>query len=104
MRKKNDLLLDRLEQTIGDLKRQYDIFFNGGSQRWPEKAHADLQRQLDAAMNLQSLNYAQRYRLNALISRFSLLGGLWRRTLRKIEEGTKPAFGMRKGRVDDNSH
>jgi hypothetical protein len=103
MRKKNDILLDRLEQAINDLRLQYDIFFNGGSERWPEKAHADLQRELNVAMNLQSLDYAQRYRLNSLVSRLSLLGDLWRRNLRKIEQGTKPAFGVRKGRVEDKS-
>jgi hypothetical protein len=104
MRKKHDLLLDRLDQAINELKLQYDIFFNGGSERSPEKAHNDLQREFNAAMNLQSLDYAQRFRLNSLVSRFSLLGNMWRRNLRKIEQGTKPAFGLRKGRVDNKSN
>ena len=103
MRKKNDLLLDRIEAAINDLKLQYDIFFNGGSEQWPEKAHADLQREIDRTMNIQSLDYAQRYRLNALLSRLSAYGDLWRRNIVKLEQGRKPAFGVRRGRFEENS-
>ncbi len=103
MRKKNDLTLDRIEIAIADLKVQYDIFFNGGADQWPESAHEELQREIDRAMNIQSLDYAQRFRLNSLASRLSAFGELWRRNIVRLEQGRKPAYGTRKGRFDNNS-
>jgi len=103
MRKKNDLILDRIEIALTDLKLQYDIFFNGGADQWPERQHAELQREIDRLMNLQTLDYAQRYRLTSLGMRLSAYGDLWRRNILKLEQGRKPAYGVRKGRFENNS-
>ena len=95
MRKKNDVLLDGLENSINQLKVQYDIFFNGGSEQPPQKAHDALALEIDRAMNLK-LDYAQRFRLTSLASRLHAYGELWRRNVRMVEQGIKPAYGIRK--------
>ena len=40
--KKDDQLLDRFEESINKLKLEYDIFFNGGADQFPQKHHEEL--------------------------------------------------------------
>ena len=92
MRKQNDVFLDRLEDSINRLKLDYDIFFNGGVERWPQPAHDALNLELKRLFNIQSYTYAQRFRLNSLATRLSVYNDLWQRNLRAIEQGRKPGF------------
>ncbi|MGB7210836.1 MAG: hypothetical protein WBD27_19430 [Pyrinomonadaceae bacterium] len=77
-----DKQLVRLEDDIRKLKIDFDIYFNGTSKRPPLEARARLESYIKRISDNRSMSYAQRYQLNALISRFTSYRELWRRTLR----------------------
>ena len=77
-----DKQLGKLEDDVRRLKIEFDIFFNGAVKRPPLEARARLESQIKRLMDNRSLSYAQRYKLNTLIARFTSYRELWRRTLR----------------------
>ncbi len=77
-----DKQLIRLEDDIRKLKIDFDIYFNGTSKRPPLESRARLESFIKRISDNRNMTYAQRYQLNALISRFSSYRELWRRTLR----------------------
>jgi len=81
-----DKELGRMEDNIRRLKIEFDIFFNGAAKRPPLEARARLESQIKRLMDNRSLTYAQRFRLNALVSRFTSYRELWRRLLRSKGE------------------
>jgi hypothetical protein len=91
--KPNDLGLDRFEQSINQLKLQYDVFFNGGTEKIPERLHQSVNLESKRLFNIQSMTYAQSFRLNTLAGRLSSFNELWQRNLRMREQGRKPAYG-----------
>ena len=74
--------LAKLEDDVRKLKIDFDIFFNGAAKRPPLEARARLESHIKRLMDNRSLSYAQRYKLNSLVARFSSYRELWRRTLR----------------------
>lgn len=72
----------RLEDGIRKLKIDFDIFFNGAAKRPPLEARARLESQIKRISDDRTMTYGQRYRLNALVSRFTSYRELWRRTLK----------------------
>ena len=68
---------------------EYDIFFNGGSDQFPQQAHEAVENEVKRFFDVQSLSYAQRFRLNSLASRLSEYNDLWKRNVRAIEQGRK---------------
>ncbi len=93
--KRNDQLLDRLEDSIKRLKLEFDIFFNGGSDHFPQKLHEQMDWEIKRLYNIRALTYAQSFRLNTLATRFRVYNDLWQRNLRLLEQGRKPAYGVR---------
>lgn len=77
-----DKQLGRLEDDIRKLKIDFDIYFNGSSKRPPLEARARLESFIKRITDNRQMTSAQRYQLNALISRFTSYRELWRRTLR----------------------
>ena len=77
-----DKQLGKLEDDVRRLKIEFDIFFNGAVKRPPLEARARVESHIKRMMDNRSLSYAQRYKLNSLISRFTSYRELWRRTLR----------------------
>ena len=77
-----DKQLGRLEDDIRKLKIDFDTYFNGSSKRPPLEARARLESFIKRISDNRQMTYAQRYQLNALISRFTSYRELWRRTLR----------------------
>ena len=75
-----------LEEDIRKLKIDFDIYFNGGSKRPPLEARARLEANLKRISDDRNLTYAQRYQLNAVVSRFTSYRELWRRYLKKRGE------------------
>ncbi len=93
MKKPNDVLLDRFEESMNKLRAEYEVFFNGGNDVLPQKTHNSVNLELRRLHNHQSFTSAQSFRLNALASRLSTLNGTWKRTLRMIDEGHKTRGG-----------
>lgn len=77
-----DKQLGKLEDDIRRLKIDFDIFFNGAVKRAPLEARARLESQIKRLLDNRALSYAQRYKLNSMVSRFTSYRELWRRTLR----------------------
>lgn len=77
-----DKQLMRLEDDIRKLKIDFDIYFNGATKRPPLEARARLESYIKRVSDNRNLSYAQRYQLNALMSRFTSYRELWRRTLK----------------------
>jgi hypothetical protein len=76
-----DKSIGKMEEDIRRLKIDFDIFFNGAVKRPPLEARARLESQLKRLMDTRNLSYAQRYKLNVLVARFTSYRELWRRTL-----------------------
>jgi len=72
----------RLEDAIRKLKIDFDIYFNGSAKRPPLEARARLEANIKRIADDRGLSYAQRYKLTALISRFTSYRELWRRSLK----------------------
>ena len=72
----------RLEDAIRKLKIDFDIYFNGASKRPPLEARARLEANIRRISDDRTLNYAQRYKLTTLVSRFTSYRELWRRGLK----------------------
>ncbi len=81
-----DKQLGKVEDDIRRLKIEFDIFFNGAVKRPPLEARARLESQIKRLLDNRHLSYAQRYRLNGLVGRFTSYRELWRRTLRSKGE------------------
>jgi hypothetical protein len=77
-----DKSIGKLEDDIRRLKIEFDIFFNGAVKRPPLEARARLEAQIKRLLDNRGLSYAQRYKLNGLVARFTSYRELWRRTLR----------------------
>ena len=77
-----DKELSNIEDAIRKLKIDFDIYFNGNAKRPPLEARARLESQIKRISDNRSLSYAQRYRLSAIVSKFTSYRELWRRTLR----------------------
>jgi len=77
-----DKQLVKVEDDIRRLKIEFDIFFNGAVKRPPLEARARLESQIKRLLDNRGLSYAQRYKLNSLVARFTSYRELWRRTLR----------------------
>lgn len=85
-----DEQLTRLEEDLRKLKIEFDIFFNGATKRPPY----DMKNRVDTVFKRLSddrtLTYAQRFRYNTLMARFTAFRELWRRTMQGREEGRDP--------------
>ncbi len=77
-----DQQVERLEEDVRKLKIDFDIYFNGGTKRPPLEARARLEANMKRIADDRNLTYAQRYRFNAVISRFTSYRELWRRILK----------------------
>jgi hypothetical protein len=77
-----DKQLGKLEDAVRRLKIDFDIFFNGAVKRPPLEARARLESQIKRISDNRAMTYAQRYKLNGLVSRFTSYREHWRRTLR----------------------
>lgn len=74
--------LERLEEDIRRLKIDFDIYFNGGRKKPPQREKASLEARIKRINGNRDLSFAHRYKLNNLISRYTSFRELWRRRLK----------------------
>jgi hypothetical protein len=79
--------LTRVEEDIRRLKIEFDVYFNGGSKRAPYDTKLRVESLLKRLGDDRTLNFAQRYLLNSLQTRYASFRELWRRMLQDREEG-----------------
>ena len=80
--------LSKLEDDLRRLKIEYEVYFNGSSDRPPR----DLVYRVETFIkrytaDLSDLNFGQRYKLNALAQKYAVQNSLWKRRLMEKEEG-----------------
>ncbi|MCH8266929.1 MAG: hypothetical protein IH846_05400 [Acidobacteria bacterium] len=81
--------LFHLEESLRRLKIEFDIYFNGGSQRPPTDSRWRVENLIKKYADAPKLTYAQRFRYNGLAQRYSVFSDLWRKGLRDREEGPR---------------
>jgi hypothetical protein len=77
-----DKQIAKVEDDVRRLKIEFDIFFNGAVKRPPLEARARVESQIKRLLDNRAMAYAQRYKLNGLVARYTSYRELWRRTLR----------------------
>jgi len=90
-----DEQLARLEEDIRRLKVEFDIYFNGSAKRPPYDTKGRVDTLIKRLADDRSLSFAQRYRYNALVARYTSFLQLWRRTTQDREEGRTPLARQR---------
>jgi hypothetical protein len=79
--------LARIEDDIRRLKVEFDIYFNGAVKKPPYDTKLRLESHLKRLADDRTLNFAQRYHLNSIQTRYASFRELWRRILQDREEG-----------------
>lgn len=74
--------IEKLEDDIRRLKIDFDIYFNGGTRKAPLRQKASLEARIKRINGNRDLSFANRFKLNNLLSRFTSLRELWRRKLK----------------------
>lgn len=90
-----DEQLGRLEEDMRRLKVEFDIFFNGTVRRPPYDTKGRVETMIKRLADDRSLSFAQRYRYNSLVARYTSFREMWRRTMQDREEGRGPAAAAR---------
>jgi hypothetical protein len=92
--KQLDKELGDLESALTTLKRDYEVFFSGGSKLPPLTSHNKLEKAIKQYSRTTELSYAQRFRYNNLTARFNSYVDLWTKQMRMREEGRTPSGGL----------
>lgn len=80
-------LLDRIEADIAEVKRQYDLFFQGVRRQEPAETRREVEETVRRMGQRKITNSNDQFRFNNLQSRFYSFSNLWTRTVRDLEEG-----------------
>ncbi|PYS99470.1 MAG: hypothetical protein DMF63_11460 [Acidobacteria bacterium] len=81
-----DKQIARIEDDVRRLKIEFDIYFNGAVKRPPLEARSRVESQIKRMSDNRSMSYAQRYKFNGVVSRYTSYRELWRRMLRSKGE------------------
>lgn len=95
--------LGRIEEDIRRLKVEFDIYFNGGSKRPPYDTKLRIESHLKRLSDDRTLNFAQRYHLNSVQTRYASFRELWRRILQDREEGRGSVAARTQARVRETT-
>lgn len=79
--------LDRIEADLNDLKRQYDLFFQGIRRIEPQEERKVLGWMVRRMGQRKLPNTSDQFRFSSLQTRFNTYSNLWTRTIRDMEEG-----------------
>lgn len=79
--------LDRIEADIAEVKRQYDLFFQGVRRQEPTDTRREVEESVRRIGQRKLTNSNDQFRFNNLQSRFYSFSNLWTRTVRELEEG-----------------
>jgi hypothetical protein len=90
-----DDMLVRLEDDTRKLKVEFDVYFNGAAKRPPYDTKGRVETLIKRLADERSFTYAQRYRYNSIVARYTAFRDLWRRTMQEREEGRGPVHGGR---------
>lgn len=87
--------LTKLEENIRRLKIEYEAYFNGGMPRPPNDTLFRVEQAIKRfSSDVSKMSAGHRFRFNQLWQRYSVHNDLWRKRLRRREEGRE--FGQRR--------
>lgn len=90
-----DEQLSRLEEDVRRLKVEYDIYFNNATKRPPYDTKSRVESTIKRLADDRTFTFAQRYRYNSLVARYTSFRELWRRNVQDREEGRDAATQAR---------
>ena len=79
--------LDRIDAELTELKRQYDLFFQGARRSEPQEERKILEWMVRRMGQRKIPNTSDQFRFHSLQGRFHSFSGLWTRMVRDLEEG-----------------
>jgi hypothetical protein len=79
--------LDQIEAEIADVKRQYDLFFQGIRRSEPSDKRKEVEETIRRMGQRKIVNTNDQFRFNNLQTRFYSFTNLWVRMVRDLEEG-----------------
>lgn len=79
--------ISKLDESLRRLKIEYDVYFGGGSKKPPVDTEWRVTNALKRIGETMKLNYAQRFRFNAIAQRYAVFKDLWRQKMQVKEEG-----------------
>jgi hypothetical protein len=79
--------LDRIEADLNELKRQYDLFFQGTRRTEPQEERKVLGWMVHRMGQRKLPNTSDQFRFSVLQNRFNAYSNLWTRMVRDLEEG-----------------
>lgn len=79
--------LNQLEKDIRQLGIEYEAYFGGGRQRPPAETQWRVETVVKKYAGSAKLSFAQRFRYDQLVSKFSKHSEVWKKKLRAKEEG-----------------
>lgn len=79
--------ISKLDENLRRLKVEYDVYFGGGSKKPPADTEWRVTNGLKRVGETLKLNYAQRFRFNAIAQRYAVFSDLWRQKMKVKEEG-----------------
>jgi len=79
--------ISKLDESLRRLKIEYDVYFGGGSKKPPAETEWRVTNGLKRIGETMKLNYAQRFRFNAIAQRYAVFSDLWRQKMKVKEEG-----------------
>jgi len=90
--------LIKLEDDIRRLKIEWEVYFNGSSERPPRDTVYRIETYIKRrTSDLSELSFGQRYKLNALAQKYAVQNALWKRRLMEKEEGRGVFAQQRRG-------
>ncbi len=78
--------LNELEKRLRQLKIEYDIFLVGGKPVPPTNLKNSVDTLIQRLLEVKGYAYAQKFRFNTLVARYSAYKELWRKRVREKEE------------------
>jgi hypothetical protein len=79
--------ITKLDDNLRRLKIEYDVYFGGGAKKPPVEIEWRVTSGLKRIGETMKLNYAQRFRFNAIAQRYAVFCDLWRQKMKVKEEG-----------------
>ena len=95
-----------LEESVRRLKIEYDVYFGGGAKKPPADTEWRVHSLIKKYSDGHRMSFAQRFKYNSIVQKYSLFNGLWQQKLKIKDEGYRrpqdAVLGIQGLRVDQH--
>ncbi len=106
MANEHKAMVEAMESEIAELRRQFDLYFQGIERRPPVEAWEDLKKRVPR-MRVEAGRWrtAEKFRANTAYQKFLTFDRMWAREMKAIEDGTsrRDRFKVAKKRAADEA-